>query len=87
MRGQLTGATRAALDLTPPLPLSSTVLNQWQAEPVRNLWLPASTFIANAKGYPVLPKGTQSFIRDIMKVSFISATLSLRLQSDVRACV
>ena len=89
MRGELTGATRAALDLTPPLPLSSTVLNQWQAEPVRNLWLPASTFIANAKGYPVLPKGTQSFIRDIMKVSFISATLSLslRTQSDVRACV
>lgn len=87
MRGELTGATRAALDLTPPLPLSSTVLNQWQAEPVRNLWLPASTFIANAKGYPVLPKGTQSFIRDIMKVSFISATLSLRTQSDVRACL
>ena len=45
------------------------MLNQWLAEPVRHLWLPASTFIANAKGYPVLPKGTQSFIRDIMKVS------------------
>ena len=44
------------------------MLNQWLAEPVRHLWLPASTFIANAKGYPVLPKGTQSFIRDIMKV-------------------
>ncbi|RDX42125.1 PRMT5-domain-containing protein [Lentinus brumalis] len=56
------------LDLTPPLPLSSTVLNQWLAEPIRNLWLPASTFLANAKGYPVLPKGTQSFIRDIMKL-------------------
>ncbi|TBU32510.1 PRMT5-domain-containing protein [Dichomitus squalens] len=56
------------LDLTPPLPLSSTVLNQWLAEPVRYLWLPASTFIANAKGYPVLPKGTQSFIRDIFKL-------------------
>ncbi|KAI0787942.1 PRMT5-domain-containing protein [Fomes fomentarius] len=56
------------LDLTPPLPLSSTVLNQWLAEPVRHLWLPASTFIANAKGYPVLPKGTQSFVRDIMKL-------------------
>ncbi|PIL29772.1 hypothetical protein GSI_07977 [Ganoderma sinense ZZ0214-1] len=56
------------LDLTPPLPLSSTVLNQWLAEPVRYMWLPASTFIANAKGYPVLPKGTQSFIRDIFKL-------------------
>ncbi|KAH9945240.1 PRMT5-domain-containing protein [Epithele typhae] len=58
-----------ALDLTPPLPLSSTVLDQWLAEPVRYLWLPAGTFIANAKGYPVLPKGTQSFIRDIMKLA------------------
>ncbi|CDO72463.1 hypothetical protein BN946_scf184980.g4 [Trametes cinnabarina] len=57
-----------ALDLTPPLPLSSSVLDQWSAEPVRHLWLPASAFIANAKGYPVLPKGTQSFIRDIMKL-------------------
>ncbi|KAI0661471.1 PRMT5-domain-containing protein [Cubamyces menziesii] len=56
------------LDLTPPLPLSSSVLDQWSAEPVRHLWLPASAFIANAKGYPVLPKGTQSFIRNIMKL-------------------
>ncbi|KAH9850257.1 PRMT5-domain-containing protein [Lenzites betulinus] len=57
-----------ALDLTPPLPLSSSVLDQWLAEPVRHLWLPASTFIANAKGYPVLTKGSQSFIRDMMKL-------------------
>ncbi|KAI0822469.1 PRMT5-domain-containing protein [Trametes gibbosa] len=57
-----------ALDLTPPLPLSSSVLDQWLAEPVRHLWLPASTFITNAKGYPVLTKGSQSFIRDMMKL-------------------
>ncbi|KAI0635657.1 PRMT5-domain-containing protein [Trametes polyzona] len=57
-----------ALDLTPPLPHSSSVLDQWLAEPVRHLWLPASAFIANAKGYPVLTKGTQSFIRDAMKL-------------------
>ena len=70
-----TNANTTALDLTPPLPLSSTVLNQWLAEPVRYLWLPASTFIANAKGYPVLPKGTQSFIRDIFKVSSCASFL------------
>ena len=56
------------MDLTPPLPASLDVLSQWIAEPTRYIFLPASTFIPNAKGYPVLPKGTQSFIRDIMKV-------------------
>ncbi|KAJ7227136.1 PRMT5-domain-containing protein [Mycena pura] len=52
------------LDLTPPLPVNSSFLNKWKAETIRYLFLPASTFIANTKGYPVLPKGTQSFIRD-----------------------
>ncbi|EPQ54063.1 PRMT5-domain-containing protein, partial [Gloeophyllum trabeum ATCC 11539] len=55
------------LDLTPPLPSSAGVLKRWAAEPMHSIFLPASTFIANAKGYPVLPKGTQTFIRDIMK--------------------
>ena len=57
-----------ALDLTPPLPLTAGVLDKWLAEHTRQIFLPASTFIANAKSYPVLPKGTQSFIREIMKV-------------------
>ncbi|KAK7033061.1 protein arginine N-methyltransferase [Favolaschia claudopus] len=54
------------LDLTPPLPVKSGFLSKWKAEPIRHLFLPASTFIANSKGYPVLPKGTQSFIRESM---------------------
>ncbi|KII89931.1 hypothetical protein PLICRDRAFT_40111 [Plicaturopsis crispa FD-325 SS-3] len=54
------------LDLTPPLPSAPGILSKWAAEPVRHIFLPSSTFIANAKGYPVLPKGTQSFIRDSM---------------------
>lgn len=57
-----------ALDLTPPLPLTAGVVDKWLAEHTRQIFLPASTFIANAKSYPVLPKGTQSFIREIMKV-------------------
>ncbi|TFY64898.1 hypothetical protein EVJ58_g2326 [Rhodofomes roseus] len=56
------------LDLTPPMPSVISVLSQWSAEPVRHIFLPASTFIANAKGYPVLPKVVQGFIRDIMKL-------------------
>jgi len=62
----------SALDLSPPLPLTAGVLDKWLAEPTRQIFLPASTFIANAKNYPVLPKGTQSFIRDIMKVGAYS---------------
>lgn len=60
-----------ALDLTPPLPSVLSVLSQWSAEPVRNIFLPVTTFIANAKGYPVLPKVTQSFIWDMIKVSLL----------------
>ncbi|KIJ67063.1 hypothetical protein HYDPIDRAFT_85533 [Hydnomerulius pinastri MD-312] len=58
-----------ALDLTPPLPANAGVLNRWAAEPVQHIFLPASAFIANTKGYPVLPKGTQAFIRQSMIVS------------------
>ncbi|KAI9512048.1 PRMT5-domain-containing protein [Russula earlei] len=55
------------LDLLPPLPSVPGVLSRWAAEPIRHLIIPASSFIANAKGYPVLPKLSQSFIRDVMK--------------------
>ncbi|KAF8557423.1 PRMT5-domain-containing protein [Imleria badia] len=51
------------LDLTLPLPANPGVLDRWAAEPVQHIFLPASSFIANVKGYPVLPKGTQAFIR------------------------
>jgi protein arginine N-methyltransferase 5 len=64
-----------ALDLMPPLPSVPGVLNRWAAEPIRHLLIPASTFIANAKGYPVLPKGSQSFIRDVMKVRLHKALI------------
>ncbi|KAF8510773.1 PRMT5-domain-containing protein [Gautieria morchelliformis] len=54
------------LDLTPPCPPNPQLLARWTAEPTRFLFLPATTFIANPKGYPVLPKSTQRFIRDII---------------------
>jgi protein arginine N-methyltransferase 5 len=57
-----------ALDLTNPLPPSAGALARWTAEPVRNIWLPAASFIANAKGYPVLSKACQAFIRGLSKV-------------------
>lgn len=59
-----------ALDLTPPLPASLGILARWTAEPTRHIFLPATTFVPNAKGYPVLTKATQAFLRDIVKVGF-----------------
>ncbi|THH10312.1 hypothetical protein EW145_g1417 [Phellinidium pouzarii] len=56
-----------ALDLALPLPSTQEVLARWAAEPVSHIFLPASTFISNAKGYPVLPKGTQTFLQATMK--------------------
>jgi type II protein arginine methyltransferase len=61
----------SALDLTPPLPSTLGALSRWAAESVRFIYLPSSTFIANNKGYPVLPKGTQSFIRDSVAASAV----------------
>ncbi|KIY43852.1 PRMT5-domain-containing protein [Fistulina hepatica ATCC 64428] len=58
-----------ALDLTLPLPSAPNLLKKWIAEPVKHIFLPASSFIANAKGYPVLPKTTQAFIRDSITAS------------------
>ncbi|CAE6507758.1 unnamed protein product [Rhizoctonia solani] len=56
-----------ALDLTPALPALPGVLARWSAEHVQHLILPATTFIPNAKGYPVLPKLMQGFLRDLFK--------------------
>lgn len=59
--------THAALDLTPPLTQSSSSLLRWYAEPMRSVFLPATTFIANAKGYPVLSKANQAFLKSVFK--------------------
>ncbi|KAH7106503.1 PRMT5-domain-containing protein [Auriculariales sp. MPI-PUGE-AT-0066] len=56
-----------ALDLTPPLPVTMNILARWTAEPARHIFIPALAFVPNARGYPVLTKATQSFLRDIMK--------------------
>lgn len=56
-----------ALDLTTPLPPSPGALARWAAEPTRQILLPASSFISNAKGYPVLSKATQTFLKEVMK--------------------
>lgn len=57
----------AALDLSNPLPPSIGALQRWTAEPVKHIWLPATSFIPNGKGYPVLSKACQAFIRGMTK--------------------
>ena len=57
-----------ALDFAYPLP-SPAVLGHWIAEPVNMLWLSSSSFLANAKGFPVLSKATQAFVRSMMRKS------------------
>jgi hypothetical protein len=64
----LSNANVLALDLTNPLPPSIGALSRWTAEPVKNVWLPATAFIPNAKGYPVLSKACQAFLRAMTKV-------------------
>lgn len=54
------------LDLSTPLP-STPVLARWQSEPVRHIFLPASAYLANAKGYPVLSKSCQAFFKSMFQ--------------------
>lgn len=64
----LTSWLLAALDMTNPLPSSLTSLNRWLAEPTQFIFLPSQAFIPNAKGYPVLSKACQTFIRGFARV-------------------
>ncbi|TPX71519.1 hypothetical protein SpCBS45565_g01044 [Spizellomyces sp. 'palustris'] len=55
-----------ALELPAELPEESLLL-QWLAEPVKAVILPTSAFISNNKGFPVLSKRHQSFVRKLME--------------------
>ncbi|CEG79696.1 hypothetical protein RMATCC62417_14131 [Rhizopus microsporus] len=55
-----------ALEVTAELPTSEALLNMWLAEPVRALIVPAHVFVPNQKGFPVLSKRHQNFIKMMM---------------------
>ncbi|KAI9672041.1 MAG: methyltransferase protein [Trizodia sp. TS-e1964] len=57
----------SALSVPRHLPPNS-VHNRWFSEPLRILAFKSSTFIQNAKGYPVLSKGHQSLIIRFMRM-------------------
>ena len=54
-----------ALDLSMPLPPTSSMM-RWIHEPVSHILLPSSSFLANAKGYPVLSKSAQTLVRSLI---------------------
>ncbi|TIB36818.1 hypothetical protein E3P86_02369 [Wallemia ichthyophaga] len=55
-----------ALDLGQPLP-PPCALKRWSSEPTRQIIIPANAFVGNAKGYPVLSKSCQEFIKEQIK--------------------
>ncbi len=67
-RARLDGA---APDITP------LITEAYAAEPISHAMISAHSFISNAKGYPVLPKTTQSLVWSLlMAVPTISFVLS-----------
>jgi protein arginine N-methyltransferase 5 len=55
-----------ALELTSDLPTDEKLLEMWLAEPVKAVIVPAEIFVENSKGYPVLTKLHQRFIKKLM---------------------
>jgi len=55
-----------ALELTSELPHDKELLDMWFAEPIKTVIIPGEIFISNSKGYPVLPKAHQNFVKQLM---------------------
>lgn len=80
----VTDEAYVALDLSNPLPPSLTTLSRWTAEPTSIVFLPSQAFIPNAKGYPVLSKACQAFVKGFVKVS--PQPVKLRVVFDGASC-
>ncbi|KAF2728731.1 arginine N-methyltransferas-like protein [Polyplosphaeria fusca] len=62
-------SSRLSICLELPRRLPSVALQcRWYSEPVRLLNIPASSFLVNSRGYPVLSKPHQQFILRIMRL-------------------
>ncbi|CAI2170057.1 20379_t:CDS:10 [Funneliformis geosporum] len=55
-----------ALELSVNLP-DEVYLERWFAEPIKAVLLPTKIFLTNVKGYPVLSKKHQGFVKKLMK--------------------
>eukprot|EP00795_Rhopilema_esculentum_P001486 gene1486-15920_t len=62
---------------------SQEELDRWFAEPVKAVSIPTSVFLSNKKGYPVLSKAYQEFVRRLFKLNvqfIISGTAQMKTQ-------
>ena len=57
-----------ALEITADMP-SDEVLQRWLAEPIKAVILSTNIFLTNKKGYPVMSKAHQGFLRSLFKVT------------------
>lgn len=57
-----------ALELTANLP-SEEHMFRWAGEPVKCLIIPTSVFLTNKKGFPVLPRAHQSFVKHMLSLN------------------
>jgi type II protein arginine methyltransferase len=63
--------TALDMSLVAAIPIPYQHFGRWAAEPLRHIMLPASCFVCNPKGFPVLSKPMQQFLRTMMKVKEI----------------
>ncbi|CAO3675991.1 unnamed protein product [Umbelopsis ramanniana] len=56
-----------ALELSAQLPVEEDQIERWYSVPIKAVIIPANVFISNQKGFPVLPKRHQSFVKALMK--------------------
>ncbi|CAG8593953.1 3805_t:CDS:10 [Ambispora leptoticha] len=56
-----------ALELTADLP-DNYILERWFGEPIKAVIVPTNIFLTNAKGYPVLSRKHQAFVRRLMRI-------------------
>ncbi|KAH3824365.1 hypothetical protein DPMN_126200 [Dreissena polymorpha] len=56
-----------ALELSEDLP-PYPVLQRWLAEPIKAVVVSTGLFLTNKKGYPVLSRSHQGFLRSLFKV-------------------
>jgi protein arginine N-methyltransferase 5 len=59
-----------ALEIPQKLP-SSEIQSRWFSEPLRTLMMPESTFVHNAKGFPVLNKPIQALLTRYMRLKTV----------------
>lgn len=66
MHARVTGCLRR-VQVPAEMPPASEV-ERWLGEPVKALALPASAFIRNRKGFPVLPKAHQDLVGRFLRL-------------------